>query len=234
MDKGSTGVKARLAVKMKLFYIVIVLIFCSCSRLEPTNTWDLINESLEKVDTTTTHQIAQKEYLFGDLMFKFTEQSDPYELGLYQRLEINNTNESLMVIQSKFLEMESQKFGFNQRSIFLDSQRTLYIIECNNRPEPAYFKILEYKENRLRLVGDTEPLTAAYFGDIDKDGRLEIGGYNVHCQAAYIEDFNDENFCLDHFRIYEIADAIRRDTATEKEEIRRKNIPKQYGSKSAR
>ena len=128
-------------------------------------------------------------------------------------------------IESKTLELEGKTFELTPNYVFLTDSTSYYLITANNRPEPNYYYILKRTEQKVELVGQTEPLTKELFGDIDKDGHLEIGGFNTHCQGATEEDFKDPDFCLDHFRVFEIKNGIYRDEETEEKE--RKNVRQQ-------
>ena len=159
-----------------------------------------------------------------NLTFKFSDPTDPFDLLLYQKFEILDSNKLLFSMYDEYLEMESKKFGSNHRTFFSENNRKLYIIECNNRPEPAFFRIVEFHNNMYNLVGITEPNTADIITDIDNDGKLEICGYNTYCQVENNDDYKKPDFCIEHFRVYEISSEIVRDTITEKIEIEKKNM----------
>ena len=160
------------------------------------------------------------EYIIGDLKFVFSNLTDPYDLGLYQRLEVKFNDSSQVTIESKTLELEGQNFELSPNHIFAIDSATYYLITANNRPEPNYYYLLKHVGQQVESIGQTEPLTKELFGDIDDDGYLEIGGFNIHCHGATVEDFNDPDFCLDHFRVFEIKNDISRDTETEEKEKR--------------
>jgi hypothetical protein len=54
----------------------------------------------------------------------------------------------------------------------------------HNAPQPSKFLILLSTKSEVTLFGITKPSTAEIFGDIDYDGKFEIGGFEDHCEAG--------------------------------------------------
>ena len=210
-----------------LLQILFLLTLTNCGQQQKPDkeTWDKIDKAIKEVEPPKEQTPPSIEYSIGDLKFIFSNLTDPYELGLYQRLEVKSKDSSQVTIESKTLELEGKNFELTPEFVFITDSTSYYLIPANNRPEPNYYYILKRTEQKVELVGQTEPLTKELFGDIDKDGYLEIGGFNTHCQGATTEDFKDPDFCLDHFRVFEIKNEISRDTGTE--EIERKNVRQQ-------
>jgi len=215
-------------IKMKrLLQILFLLTLTNCGQQQNPDkeTWDKIDETIKEVEPPKEQTPPSIEYSIGDLKFIFSNLTDPYDLGLYQRIEVKLNDSSQVIIESKTLELEGKTFELTPNYVFLTDSTSYYLITANNRPEPNYYYILKRTEQKVELVGQTEPLTKELFGDIDKDGHLEIGGFNTHCQGATEEDFKDPDFCLDHFRVFEIKNGIYRDEETEEKE--RKNVRQQ-------
>ncbi|MDB2404900.1 hypothetical protein N9W22_06280 [Schleiferiaceae bacterium] len=214
-------------IKMKrLLQILFLLTLTSCGQQQNPDkeTWDKIDETIKEVEPPKEQTPPSIEYSIGDLKFIFSNLTDPYDLGLYQRIEVKLNDSSQVIIESKTLELEGKTFELTPNYVFLTDSTSYYLITANNRPEPNYYYILKRTEQKVELVGQTEPLTKELFGDIDKDGHLEIGGFNTHCQGATEEDFKDPDFCLDHFRVFEIKNGIYRDEEKERKNVRQQRV----------
>ncbi len=217
-----------------LLQILILLTLTNCGQQQKPDkeTWDKIDKAIKEVEPPKEQTPPSIEHSIGDLKFIFSNLTDPYDLGLYQRFEVKSKDSSQVTIESKTLELEGLSFELNHEYVFMIDSTSYYLITANNRPEPNYYYILKRIGQKVELVGQTEPLTKELFGDIDNDGYLEIGGFNTHCQGASAKDFKDPDFCLDHFRVFEIKNEISRDTETEEKE--RKNVRQHRLSKHAR
>lgn len=169
--------------------------------------------------------LEQVQYSQGKLIFTFSNPSDPFELGLYNKLEITCGDNNPLTIFSEMIEFEGQSFTLSSENTFSNDSTTFYLVGVNNRPEPNYYYIFRWDGEHITQIGQTEPTTKEIFGDVDGDGNLEIGGFNTYCQGVSVEEFNDPNFCLDHFRIIEVQNSYNetnqmiRDTLTEKREV---------------
>jgi len=229
MPCGTRYIAGPLAhIKMKrLLQILFLLTLTNCGQQQSSEkeTWDEVDEAIQDVEQPKAQIPPSIEYSVGDLKFIFSNLTDPYDLGLYQRFEVKLEDISQVTIESKTLELEGQSFELTPEYVFITDSTSYYLITANNRPEPNYYYILKRTDQKVELVGQTEPLTKELFGDIDKDGYLEIGGFNTHCQGATAEDYEDPDFCLDHFRVFEIKNEIYRDEETEEKEI--KNVRQQ-------
>ncbi len=209
-----------------LLQLLILITLIGCNQQQPDkNSWDKVDKAIKEVEPTKEQTPPSVEYIIGDLKFVFSNLTDPYDLGLYQRFEVKRKDSSQVTIESKTLELEGQSFDLSSDYIFKTDSTTFYLITANNRPEPNYYYILKQSKQKIELIGQTEPLTKELFGDVDNDGFLEIGGFNTHCQGATEEDYKDPDFCLDHFRVFEISNEISRDLKTEEKEI--KNVRQQ-------
>ena len=76
-----------------------------------------------------------------------------------------------------------------------------YIVRIFNGPGPDKFLIIKTTENKATIFGTTEPNSAEIFGDVDYDGKFEIGGLTRYCQGG------DKN-ChpKDYYKVFEIDD----------------------------
>lgn len=170
---------------------------------------------------------ANKEFIQGDVRFVFSKLTDPEELGLYQRFEAQVSDSTQVILESDLLELDGLSFAFNELYVYSTDSSTLFLITANNRPEPNFYFVLKKTGKTIELIGQTEPTTKVFFEDIDGDGYVEIGGFNTHCQGINIADYSEPNFCMDHYRVFEIQDSITRDWIVEDEQrellIKRRN-----------
>ena len=203
--------------------ILFLITLTSCGQQQKSDKeargW--VDKAIKEVETLKNQTPPSIDYSIGELTFNFSNLTDPYDLGLYQRLEVLVEGDVQVTIEEKYLELEGQNFELSTNFLFNTDSYSIYLIPANNRPEPNFYFFLKLVGNKIELIGKTEALTKEMFGDIDNDGFLEIGGFNAHCQGLTMEDFNDPNFCLDNFRVFEIRDSIARDTLTEIEELKK-------------
>lgn len=197
---------------------LFTLTYCGQQQKSDKEASDKLDGAIQEADPSMEQTPPSMEYSMGDLKFIFSNLTDPYELGLYQRFEASIEDSTQVRIESKTLELEGQSFELTPEYVFTTDSTSFYLITANNRPEPNYFYILKRTGQKVELVGQTEPLTKEIFGDVDDDGYLEIGGFNTRCQGTSEEDYNDPDFCLDHFRVFEINNGVTRDEETEEKE----------------
>ena len=221
----SSGVAHIKMKKLRQILILLTLIGCSQQQKPDKETLDRIDQVIKEVEPPKDQTSTSIEYLIDDLKFIFSDLTDPYDLGLYQRFEAQINDSTQVKIESNTLELEGKNFEFSSENVFKTDSSIFYLITANNRPEPNYYYLLKQVGQKIELIGQTEPSTKDLFGDIDNDGYLEIGGFNTHCQGATAENFDDPDFCLDHFRVFEIRNKVSRDLETEEKEI--KNVRQQ-------
>lgn len=72
-----------------------------------------------------------------------------------------------------------------------------YILRLFNGPSPDKFLVIRNKV----ILGVTEPNSAEIFGDVDYDGKFEIGGLTAWCPGG-------DKSCHpgDHYRVFELDD----------------------------
>lgn len=79
-----------------------------------------------------------------------------------------------------------------------------YIFRHSGRPSPDKFLVVRIKNGKASKLGITDNCTAEIFGDIDYDGKFEIGGYRYFFQGNKIEDKPDSAFYYSSYNIFEI------------------------------
>ena len=87
--------------------------------------------------------------------------------------EINDSSLQIKIDGQYFREFEIKPY-----------EAYFYIFELHNAPQPSKFLILLSTKREVTLFGITKPSTAEIFGDIDYDGKFEIGGFEDYCEAG--------------------------------------------------
>jgi len=89
-------------IKMKrLLQILFLLTLTSCGQQQNPDkeTWDKIDETIKEVEPPKEQTPPSIEYSIGDLKFIFSNLTDPYDLGLYQRIEVKLNDSSQVIIE---------------------------------------------------------------------------------------------------------------------------------------
>lgn len=112
--------------------------------------------------------------------FQFTDHTDPYDLGLYQRLDILKEDSIVITYRDPLVEIQGKEFSNSDRYV-IDLDSLLYImIPIDNRPEPSHYLFLESRPNVLKIIGLSDATTLDTIGDLDHDGRIEFAGFRFH------------------------------------------------------
>ncbi|HEU65214.1 MAG TPA: YARHG domain-containing protein [Chloroflexi bacterium] len=91
----------------------------------------------------------------------------------------------------------------------------LYIFKVNRRRPPDGYLIFRRDGNTITKVGYTGTCSAYIFGDIDGDGKFEIGGFKYLFEVDVDRYGSRDEVYKERFRIYKINDGITRDTDLE-------------------
>lgn len=200
---------------MKIPSLLLCIMICcfACQGEKPQKHAVLKEQSMLTVTDSIPNTLLYEHHGFR---FVFSDLTDPYEMGLYQKLQIQRKDSTLITISADILELEGKSFQLDKEHVFETATATYYLITANNRPEPNYYYVVQCTDANAKLIGKTTPNSKQQFGDLDGDGLLEIAGFTTHCQATDEEDFNDPEFCLEYFEVLEVGETIQRDLATEK------------------
>lgn len=218
----------------KQILLILTLFVISCK--SPTNETEI--KTKENTAKNNVLEIKAENYIEGiskkveqnisDTKIILSELNDPYDLHLYGKIKFIVDNKTILEYKTKHLEIE----GYQGKVCTFFEQRvndrfvSYYIFKSNNRPEPNKFLIFKQTEKKIKLIGETEETTADIYGDVDLDGKFEIGGFNTYCQPGIKENEqpNHPQFCIEHLRIYEIGDSFERDKIMENFIKNEKNV----------
>lgn len=126
----------------------------------------------------------------------------------YDRIKIFRGQQLILDYSEKYLEI----IGTPQNVFVEHARRTLneyfYIFKIFGGQNPNSFLIIVTSKNRTSIFGTTDSNSADIFGDIDYDGKFEIGGWTDYCQE------DEANKCpdLDLYKVFEIEDNFPTDT----------------------
>jgi hypothetical protein len=134
----------------------------------------------------------------------------PFHFGLQifrkKKIILDYANNELQINSTDAFGNDANWFAEHKNG----SER-FYIIRVFTGPQPDQFLIIKVTDIKATVFGITETNSAEIFGDVDHDGKFEIGGLTLFCQGG------DPN-ChpVDHCRVFEIAEGFPTDTALTK------------------
>ncbi len=131
----------------------------------------------------------------------------PFHFGI----QVYREKKKILDYTDKELQINSTDSDGNDSNWFTEhwgQNENLYIITVFGAPGPDQFLILKVTDSNTTVLGKTEPSSAEIFGDIDRDGKFEIGGISMYCQGG-------DSTChsVDYYRVFEIAENFPTDIA---------------------
>lgn len=194
---------------LRLFLTLVVsgLLFSCSENPETSKTGE--SKSARVQDSTIIQTYQNVEFIYSE-----------NDLNWFGRLDVRSGRDTLITLNENDLELTADQFILDD-NVFEMGDKTYLFVKWDNRPEPHGFYVFEFHFGNIKLIGKTGPTTAEFIEDIDNDGRLEIGGYQIHCQASLLEQMDNPGWCLDQLRVYEVGSEIVRDPAAEAEQSER-------------
>jgi hypothetical protein len=179
----------------KLFTLSPLLLFCCCTTLKGQE-----RNKNEKQNKHGVFRISSN----GDSIV-LTNGAVPFFGGV----QVFRNRKSILNYTEKDLEIisnDSDGDEWNWYAEHRERSEYLYIIRIFNGPQPDSFLVIKATDAGATVLGKTEPNSAEIFGDIDHDGKFEIGGLTLYCQGG------DPN-ChpADHYRVFELAEGFPTD-----------------------
>jgi hypothetical protein len=117
-----------------------------------------------------------------------------------QQLIFNHSDKDLEIIGTP-------KATFVEHDIETYSQY-YYIFKIFEGESPESFLVIKTTKDQTSIFGKTDTNSADIFGDIDYDGKFEIGGWTDYCQ----EDESHKCPDLDLYTVFELGDNFPTDT----------------------
>jgi hypothetical protein len=180
------------------FILTIVSLTYSCT--------DKPKDIGKQSGTNTIYQLSyQHGGLEKDSVILLNNDNDS---EFYERIQIFRGQQLILDYTEKDLEL----IGTSKNVFVEHSRRTLneyfYIFKIFGGQSPNSFLIIVTYKDKTSIFGTTDYNSADIFGDIDYDGKFEIGGWTDYCQ----EDESNKCPDFDLYRIFEIEDSFPTDT----------------------
>jgi hypothetical protein len=179
------------------FVFIIVSLTVSCSKH---------NDIGKKSETNAVYQLSyQHSGLDKDSVILL---SNDNKSEFYDRIRIFRGQQPILDYSDKNLEI----IGTPQ-NVFVEHSRGIqneyfYIFKIFGGQSPNLFLVIITSKERTSIFGKTDSNSADIFGDIDYDGKFEIGGWTDYCQ----EDESNKCPDLDLYLVFEIDENFPTDT----------------------
>lgn len=113
-------------------------------------------------------------------------------------------NDSVPIFNHKL--QKSSIVGYsNKTCTFYDD---FFIFKTSDQPNPDKYLVFKNEKNKINFYGETENVSGEIFGDIDQDGKFEIGGYTTFHKDTLI---SRGKFINKNIRVFELGKSIKRD-----------------------
>jgi hypothetical protein len=130
---------------------------------------------------------------------------------LYDKILIYRDQKLIIEYGDKDLEILGSPFSVCTEHEILTCKEYFYIFKLLNAPGPDKYLIIKSSKDKTSYFGTTKSSTAEIFGDIDYDGKFEIGGFEWYCEA-------DDSTChpKDLYSVFEVDSGFPVDTTLTK------------------
>jgi hypothetical protein len=195
----------------KLTFILLLFTLLSCTSSKKENQ-EVKSDSIQ-INTTPSSPVdsdSSDSEQMGQTVNTISRNRDSIVLSganpFFNRVQIFREQKRILDYTIKDFEIIGNRSNwFTEHSYRLEY---FYILRLFDAPDPDRFLIIKTTDTNTTILGITERSSAEIFGDVDYDGKFEIGGMSGWCGAG-------DNNCrsIDHYRIFEIADNFPTDTA---------------------
>ena len=191
-----------------VFILTVASLTVSCSDKHKNVEKKLETGTGTKIDLRTIYQFS---YHHGGLdkdsvvLLSKIDKSD-----FYNQIQIFRGQQKIFDHKDKNLEIIGTPLNFFIEQDIKTYSEYFYILRLFNGPSPDKFLILKTTKEKTTLFGVTDSNTADIFGDIDYDGKFEIGGLIDYCEAG--PDGQTRCPYKDMYKVFEIDDNFPTDT----------------------
>jgi len=181
--------------------IILTLLFSSFEKL--TNREAFGNDSFKSI-----YQLSYQHCGLGSDSIVLTRDNVS---ELYDKILIWRDQKLIFEYGDKNLEVLGSPFNVCTEHEILSCKEYFYIFRLLNAPGPDKYLIVKSSVDRTSYFGTTKSNTAEIFGDIDYDGKFEIGGFEWYCEA-------DDSTChvKDLYSVFEVEGGFPVDTTLTK------------------
>ncbi len=180
------------------FIFTLALMMVSCT--------DQPNHVENKSEPRAIYQISYQHSGLGKDSIVLLSDDDKSEF--YDWIKIFRGQQLIFEHREKYLEI----VGSPQRVFFEHPAQTpneyFYILRMFEGQSPNSFLIIKTSKDKTIIFGKTETNSADIFGDVDYDGKFEIGGWTDFCQEDELKKCPN----MDLYRIFEIDDNFPTDS----------------------
>ena len=130
---------------------------------------------------------------------------------LYNKILIYRDHKLIFEYGNKSIEIKGTPFSIFTEHEILSCKEYFYIFKLLNAPGPDKYLIIKSTKDKTSYFGTTKSSTAEIYGDIDYDGKFEIGGFEWYCEA-------DDSTChpKDLYNIFKVDSGFPEDTTLTK------------------
>ena len=186
-------------------------------------------ENLKFESVENINEIPKKvEQNISDVKVVLSKPIDSLEQHLYGRLDFLIDNK--LRATSEYDNLKIEGYQDNVCAFFHREEKgkrvTYYILKLDKKPKPNGYLIYKKSNEILLMIAEITSNTADIFGDVDFDGKFEIGGFNNYCKNGKLNKYELEYpLCnIDSLEIIEIGGKIQRDTTLENLIKKNKNV----------
>ena len=189
----------------QVFYILVlsILTICIFSSSRFSNLTEGKDDNFKSIYQFSNQHCGLGSF-FGSDSVVLTRNSPNYN---YDRILIYRNKKLIFEYSEENLEV----IAF-PHSLFIEHQNKVckewfYIFKLFGGHLPDYFLIISTSIDKTYLFGKTITSTAEIFGDVDYDGKFEIGGFEWYCEA-------DDSSCSmkNLYSVFEIDEGFPIDT----------------------
>ena len=144
----------------------------------------LISLSLQAKNPDIYKSIYQFSYWHGEMEKDSVVLIRDPESEFYNKILIYRDKKLKYESNDSNMQIEATPYGLFVEQEIIGYKSYYYIFRLFNAPDPSQFLILYITKDSITQFGITKPSTAEIFGDIDYDGKFEIGGFESYCEAG--------------------------------------------------
>ncbi|WHZ07087.1 MAG: hypothetical protein OJF59_000840 [Cytophagales bacterium] len=128
--------------------------------------------------------------------------SNNEESDFYDQIRIYRGQKLVFDFKEKYLEIIGTPKNVFAEHTIKTYEMYFYIFKMFGGPSPNRFLIIRTSKDKTSVFGKTDSNSADIFGDVDYDGKFEIGGWTDYCQ----EDKSHKCPDFDLYIVFELDD----------------------------
>ncbi|MDP3443873.1 MAG: hypothetical protein Q8T08_13520 [Ignavibacteria bacterium] len=168
----------------------------------------MTRKAMDNDSFKSIYQLSYQHCGLGIDSIVLTRESDS---ELYDKILIYRDKKMIFEYGDTNLEVLGSPFSVFIEHEILTCKEYFYIFKLFNAPGPYKYLIIKLSKDIISYFGTTKSSTAEIFGDIDYDGKFEIGGFEWYCET-------DDSTCQpkDLYNVFEVDSGFPVDTTLTK------------------